>query len=451
VRLNRLRSLLPAIVLVSLISAWPARLAAQLAGIVGKVSDPSGASIRGATVRVTNTVTGLEWQAKTSPQGDYSLGLLPPGVYVVEATADGFSPARANGIELAVNSTRHIDLRLALPEVKENLSVEAAAPLVETETSEQGLVIGKRMIGDLPLNGRDFLRLARLAPGVSGAIDNPASPAGPFNVNGQRDLSNNILIDGISVNAGGSANGRISLAPGNDAAVGLAVAAINARQDQISTAVTDKRGRKVLGWIRIGTGIPSHGSCCARYGPTNHEGAALWVARYCAKANRSAVCPPALQVQPPRPQATAVRGAGAQDVLVPSLQRVHLTAGHGDRARQWTYHAHVAGPIHREGGHELIPGPDERRPRLCRLELRLHDHSRDGLLHYTVRQHLVLRRPAGERHLECHRCRLHRPHVDPALDRRRGDLPDRHRERDLRPVLEPELERPERLDDLLSP
>ena len=76
------------------------------------------------------------------------------------------------------------------------------------------------MIADLPLNGRDFLRLARLAPGVSGATDNPASPAGPFNVNGQRDLSNNILIDGINVNAGGSANGRISLAPGNDPAVG---------------------------------------------------------------------------------------------------------------------------------------------------------------------------------------------------------------------------------------
>ena len=119
-----------------------------------------------------------------------------------------------------VNATRHIDLRLALPEVKENLRVEAVAPLVETETSEQGLVIGGQMIGDLPLNGRDFLRLAKLAPGVSGATDNPASPAGPFNVNGQRDLSNNILIDGINVNAGGSANGRISLAPGNDPAVG---------------------------------------------------------------------------------------------------------------------------------------------------------------------------------------------------------------------------------------
>ena len=50
--------------------------------------------------------------------------------------------------------------------IKENLQVEAQAPLVETETSEQGLVVGGQMIGDLPLNGRDFLRLARLAPGV---------------------------------------------------------------------------------------------------------------------------------------------------------------------------------------------------------------------------------------------------------------------------------------------
>jgi hypothetical protein len=199
---------------------WPTWLAAQLAGIVGSVSDPSGAAVGGAAIRATNTNTGLEWQAKTGPQGDFSLGLLPPGMYLVEATATGFAPARATGVQLVVNATRRIDLRLALAEVKENLHVEAVTPLVETETSEQGLVIGGQMIAELPLNGRDFLRLARLAPGVSGATDNPASPAGPFNVNGQRDLSNNILIDGINVNAGGSSNGRISLAPGNDPAAG---------------------------------------------------------------------------------------------------------------------------------------------------------------------------------------------------------------------------------------
>jgi hypothetical protein len=188
--------------------------------MVGIVSDPSGASIEDAAVQATNAGTGLKWQAKTGPRGDYSFGLLPPGVYAVEASATGFSPSRADGVDLAVNATRHVDLQLALLQVKENVRVIATPPLVETETSEQGLVVGEKMITDLPLNGRDFLRLAKLAPGVSGATDNPASPAGPFNVNGQRDLSNNILIDGINVNAGGSANGRISLAPGNDPAAG---------------------------------------------------------------------------------------------------------------------------------------------------------------------------------------------------------------------------------------
>ena len=97
----------PNTILVSLLISilWPTWLAAQLAGIVGSVSDPSGAAIGGATIRATNTNTGLEWQAKTGPQGDYSLGLLPPGVYGIEATAAGFAPARAAGVQLLVNAT----------------------------------------------------------------------------------------------------------------------------------------------------------------------------------------------------------------------------------------------------------------------------------------------------------------------------------------------------------
>ena len=109
------------------------------------------------------------WRVKTREQGDYSFDLLPPGVYVVEASATGLAPARAADIQLLVNATSRIDFRLTLPAIKENLRVEAQAPLVETETSEQGLVVGGQMIADLPFNGRDFLRLARLAPGVSGA------------------------------------------------------------------------------------------------------------------------------------------------------------------------------------------------------------------------------------------------------------------------------------------
>src|SRR5580700_2951645 len=106
-----------------------------LAGIVGIVSDPSGAAIIGATVQATNTSTGLEWQVKTREQGDYSFELLPPGVYVVEASAAGFSAAQAAGVQLLVNATSRIDFRLALPTIKENVRVEAQPPLVETETS----------------------------------------------------------------------------------------------------------------------------------------------------------------------------------------------------------------------------------------------------------------------------------------------------------------------------
>jgi hypothetical protein len=107
----RLQSKLLALVLPLAISICsPQRLSAQFANIVGTVSDPSGASVVGATVRATNTATGLEWQAKTGPQGDYSLGLLPPGVYLVEATAARFSPVSVGGIELSVNATRQIDL-----------------------------------------------------------------------------------------------------------------------------------------------------------------------------------------------------------------------------------------------------------------------------------------------------------------------------------------------------
>ncbi len=205
---------------VFVILCTPAPMEAQLAAIVGTVADPSGAPVKGASVAATRSDTGLVWRVKTRAQGDYSFELLTPGNYSVEASADGFNPARTSGVALLVNATSRVDLRLALPSLKESINVEAASPLVETETSEQGLVVSGQMVDNLPLNGRDFIHLARLAPGVSGATDNPASPAGSFNVNGQRDLSNNIMIDGINVNAGGSANGRISLSPGNDAAVG---------------------------------------------------------------------------------------------------------------------------------------------------------------------------------------------------------------------------------------
>ncbi len=210
-----------------LMLAAAAPLAAQRARLVGTLSDPSGAAVAGAVVRAAQLDTGLRWQTATDARGEYSLDLLPPGRYAVEAEAASFAPAKADNVRLAVHATQRVNLRLALAQVPERIEVAAAAPLVETETSEQGAVVRGKLIDSLPLNGRDFLQLARLAPGVLASVDNVSGPSGGFNANGQRDLSNNILIDGVNVNAGGSARGRISLSVGHDAPAGQGGSALS--------------------------------------------------------------------------------------------------------------------------------------------------------------------------------------------------------------------------------
>ncbi len=197
-----------------------AMLCAQSARVVGTVRDPSGGGVAGAAVRAVSEATGLAWEAVTGPDGGFALDFVPPGNYTVRAAAADFRPAEARGVRLTVNATQRVDLTLSLAPLEQRAEARARAPLVETETSETGAVIGERLIRNLPLNGRDFLQLARLAPGVSRSLDVPSSPSGPFHVNGQRDLSNHILIDGVSVNAGGSSRGRISLSPGSDTAAG---------------------------------------------------------------------------------------------------------------------------------------------------------------------------------------------------------------------------------------
>ncbi|PYV37588.1 MAG: hypothetical protein DMG06_27730, partial [Acidobacteria bacterium] len=139
---------------------------AQRARLVGTVRDPSEAVIPGASIRATNSETGLGWEAKSNGRGDYSLEALPPGLYEVDASAPDFSSAKSGGIRLTVNATQRVDFKLSLATLAQDVQVGAAARLVETETSEQGVVIGEKLIKDLPLNGRDFLQLAKLAPGV---------------------------------------------------------------------------------------------------------------------------------------------------------------------------------------------------------------------------------------------------------------------------------------------
>ena len=181
-------------------------------GILGRVVDPSGFSVPAASVVVRNSNTGLERATRTDAEGDYAVPNLPPGNYVAEIESPGFKKLTRGPVKLTVDQKLRLDLQLHLGELTEVVTVTSEAPLLDTETAATGEVIQSRQILDLPLLGRNFLELARLAPGV-------AAGAGGNNVNlavsGQREFGNSLLVDGVEVS--GNRNNDTSLRPSVDA------------------------------------------------------------------------------------------------------------------------------------------------------------------------------------------------------------------------------------------
>jgi outer membrane receptor protein involved in Fe transport len=187
----------------------PADARAQATGqITGVITDPSGSVVPGATVEVTNQATGFTRNAVTELDGVYTIPLLNPGVYEAKASLSGFRTTVRGGIEVVVNGTARVDLKLQVGAIAEQVTVAASAPLVETKNATLGVVIDQKKVVDLPLNGRNFTQLGTLIPGVVappsglGGADGNATPGGfgnvtgGFNVNGMRNQSNNFLLDG---------------------------------------------------------------------------------------------------------------------------------------------------------------------------------------------------------------------------------------------------------------
>src|SRR2546426_2232931 len=148
----------------------------QLATLVGTVKDSSGAVVPGATIRITNTRTGVANTAVTNASGDYVIPALPAGMYDIEAGLTGFKKVAVKGVTLQVAQKGRIDLALTLGEVSETVTVEGQSPLINSETAELGQVISNRSVAELPLNGREFIQLVQLAPGANGGP--PGAAAG---------------------------------------------------------------------------------------------------------------------------------------------------------------------------------------------------------------------------------------------------------------------------------
>ncbi len=163
--------------------AVPAYAQFDTASVVGTVHDSSSAATPDTTVTLTNAETGVSLTRTTNGEGVYEFTTVRPGVYVVTAEKPGFALALVDGVQVQVGARQRIDLQMAVGAVTEKLEVTAAAPLVETETSQRGQVISETTIRELPLNGQrartEFLdrRFLALQAGGAGRSGTSAVPA----------------------------------------------------------------------------------------------------------------------------------------------------------------------------------------------------------------------------------------------------------------------------------
>jgi len=193
------------------------------AGIVGTVSDPSGSRIPGVNVTATQVDTATETTAVTDSSGNYTFTDLKIGKYTLAFQKEGFQRVVQSNVDLGIAQVIRFDISLKIGSVSQTVEVTDAPPLLQTETSSLGTIETEKRIVDLPLNGRNFFKLAFLGPGANegatgtsagaGSTDNNR-PGTSISVNGLRIFDNNFLLDGMDNNEFG--NGTVVIQPPPD-------------------------------------------------------------------------------------------------------------------------------------------------------------------------------------------------------------------------------------------
>ena len=181
-------------------SAWGQEVTAN---IVGTVTDPSGAPIKGANVVGTDTDRGTAWNAQTNDTGEYNLLRLPIGSYTVRVDAQGFQSVSHAPFRLVLNQTARVDVQMRIGSVSTAVEVISSTPLLQTESTEVSTLIDANTNVNLPLASRDYLQLALLAPGATNVDPDGMRQAqtmlnsGRPYINGNREQANEYLVDGI--------------------------------------------------------------------------------------------------------------------------------------------------------------------------------------------------------------------------------------------------------------
>ncbi len=193
-----------------LMSAVSCCLLAQGTGdIVGTVTDNSGGVLGSAKITSKNIATGLTRSTETNASGDYALTLLPVGNYSVTVEAVGFKTFTYPSIALTTGDRERVDAQMQVGAVTETLEVQAEAAALQTDSSTVGALVTNRAVEDLPVNGRNAIRLVQLAPGATESVQSSLGggtrpddrrQTSVVSANGQTDSANNFMLDGMDNN-----------------------------------------------------------------------------------------------------------------------------------------------------------------------------------------------------------------------------------------------------------
>lgn len=204
---------------VLILAAIPALAQLPTGTILGTVKDSSGASIPGAMVTLRNTDTNLTKTAMTEADGSYRFPELPVGHYEVKAEAAGFRTETRTGLNLEVTQQGVINFALQVGATTQTVTITSDIPLVNTQDSTLGGTVNEQQMAQLPLNGRNYIDLTLLKPGVNKDVNQRNQANGTtFSVNGAPPRSNNFTLDGAILQ---TADGRSPVAGDSGNALGL--------------------------------------------------------------------------------------------------------------------------------------------------------------------------------------------------------------------------------------
>ncbi len=183
----------------------------------GTLTDASGAVVPNAKVTATNKATNIATSATTNDSGVYNILFLAVGEYTITTEASGFKKSQLGPFRLEVNQIARVDVKLEVGDTSQSVEVEAVAPILQTESTQTGDTLSSQKLTGLPLKSRNFVSMTLLIPGA--VSPNPEAMNSRFGarpyVNGNREQTNNFMLDGVDVND--SIDNRVGYSPNVDA------------------------------------------------------------------------------------------------------------------------------------------------------------------------------------------------------------------------------------------